>query len=376
VWGRTPLTRKRSQVQTLSRPPPFSQVKALPAPSLEHPLHTWAALGPHAHPRRQARWPFRARPPGAPGSTATTESGRASRPRGQPRDRHRNGASPPAPVRGSAASQARPRGGLASWSVSVERGRRPSTAGQLRDRHLRLADLTCGRPSQRRLRLGRLEPLTEPPGTTWNSTRSGREGAAARCGPHSHRRADAGGAGRDRPDGRAPDGRTPDSGHQTGWTPDGRTPDGLDDRIGRMDTEWWTRTGGGRQSRHPGIPTAATTQLGRRLEARPGRGALGDQQPGQLGRQGHCQRAGPGHRRDQTAAGWHAAVQPAPWRIALLRRCRVERRARRWPSSVMARSSVAGRAASGGATCEGAPVLAPMEAAGQPAGLVLASAVR
>jgi hypothetical protein len=26
-----------------------------------------------------------------------------------------------------------------------------------------------------------------------------------------------------------------------------------------MDTEWWTRTGDGRQSRHPGIPTAATT---------------------------------------------------------------------------------------------------------------------
>jgi hypothetical protein len=49
LWTGFFLTRKRSQVQTLSRPPPFSQVKALLAPSLEHPLHTWAALGPRAH---------------------------------------------------------------------------------------------------------------------------------------------------------------------------------------------------------------------------------------------------------------------------------------------------------------------------------------
>jgi hypothetical protein len=40
-------------------------------------LPAWAALGPHAHPRRHAHWPFRARPPGASGSTTTTHRGRA-----------------------------------------------------------------------------------------------------------------------------------------------------------------------------------------------------------------------------------------------------------------------------------------------------------
>jgi hypothetical protein len=42
------LTRKRPQVQTLSRPPPFSQVTAVSTPSRERSLHAWAALGPHA----------------------------------------------------------------------------------------------------------------------------------------------------------------------------------------------------------------------------------------------------------------------------------------------------------------------------------------
>jgi hypothetical protein len=44
------LTRKRSQVQTLSRPPLFSLVKDLSAPSGQHSLHTAAALRPQAAP--------------------------------------------------------------------------------------------------------------------------------------------------------------------------------------------------------------------------------------------------------------------------------------------------------------------------------------
>jgi hypothetical protein len=78
------LTRKRSQVQTLSRPPPSSQVRALPAVRWSRSLHAWAAAGPHDHPCRQAHRPFRARPFGAQGSTATTDSSRASSPRRRP----------------------------------------------------------------------------------------------------------------------------------------------------------------------------------------------------------------------------------------------------------------------------------------------------
>jgi hypothetical protein len=57
---------ERSQVQTLSRPPAFSQVTALPVPCWERSLPAWAALGPRAHPHRPARWPCRAHPPGRP----------------------------------------------------------------------------------------------------------------------------------------------------------------------------------------------------------------------------------------------------------------------------------------------------------------------
>jgi hypothetical protein len=42
------LTRKRSQVQTLSRPPLFSQVRGLPAPCRPGTPHPWAAVGPRA----------------------------------------------------------------------------------------------------------------------------------------------------------------------------------------------------------------------------------------------------------------------------------------------------------------------------------------
>jgi hypothetical protein len=93
------LTRKRSQVQTLSRPPPFSQLTALPAPSRSRSLPGWAALGPHGHPLPPSSLTLEANPLGASGSTTTTERGRASRPR-------------------SAAGDERPRPGWSPWSVS------------------------------------------------------------------------------------------------------------------------------------------------------------------------------------------------------------------------------------------------------------------
>jgi hypothetical protein len=58
------LTRKRSQVQTLSRPPPFLQVTALPASSRSRSLPGWAALGPRAILAAELVWSFRARPLG------------------------------------------------------------------------------------------------------------------------------------------------------------------------------------------------------------------------------------------------------------------------------------------------------------------------
>jgi hypothetical protein len=173
------LTRKRSQVQTLSRPPPFSQVKALSAASREDPLPGWAALGPRDHPCRQAQRPFRAHPLGPPGSTTTTDSGRASSQdanHAASSGKYRNGALPPAPLPGSAASEVRPHGGLASLVGQPARRRRPSTTRQVRNRHLLL---TYGRPWQRRPHPGRLVPLTEPPGTrqtAGNSTHSGHQG--------------------------------------------------------------------------------------------------------------------------------------------------------------------------------------------------------
>jgi hypothetical protein len=173
------LTRKRSQVQTLSRPPPFSQVKALPAPSLEHPLHTWAALGPRAHPRRQPRWSLRARPLGrqAPRQPRRVV---ALQPRWQPRGGFGNVALQPAPCLAQSPATGRPlrRSGLPGRSAAASR---PSTT-----RPRSAADappLASTRPPQRCPRPGLLGPSTEPLGTgrtTWNSPRSSRDGCPGR----------------------------------------------------------------------------------------------------------------------------------------------------------------------------------------------------
>jgi hypothetical protein len=96
------------------------------------------------------------------------------------------------------------------------------------------------------------------------------------------------------------------AGHRTGWTPDGwTTGPRTTERIGghrTVDTERCTRTGDGRHGRQAGIPTSAT-----RLYCwMPSRSSAGQTPPGAIRnrtaqQKGHCQ--GPGHRRDQSAAG-------------------------------------------------------------------------
>jgi hypothetical protein len=277
------LTRKRSQVQTLSRPPPFSHVKALLAPSLEHPLHTWAALGPRAHPRRQARWPCRARPrrrqaPRQPRNVV------ALQPRWQPRGGCGNVALQPAPLPGAVAGDGRPCGGLAPL---VGRPQPPPRAQprQVRGRRspagLHTTSAAVPHP-------GLPGPSTEPLGrgrTTWNSIRSRHEDCPAvpRCPPNA-----AAGLTRDQTDATA-DGRTPD-----GWTPGpGRMGGHRRGGRGRRRTAW-------QASWHPDhcddAPTAGVPSGSSAGQTPPGRSATGTAR-----QKGHCQ--GPGHRRDQTAVG-------------------------------------------------------------------------
>jgi hypothetical protein len=247
------LTRKRSQVQTLSRPPLFSQVRTSLAPEPASSPPGWAALGPRGIPGRQAHGPSR-----------RVHSGQPARQR--PR---RVVARPAQGSRRRRATQAR--------VVSLV-GQQPSAAGasararpaQVRDPRLpplpdRSATTSAASPASKPPL-----PSTEPLGYAASHAEpnhSSREGPADRRfqGP---RRADRRRDGRHRTDGRTTD----------GWTPDGRTPDGrtgrsrtdtrradtgrLDTRrldarradTGRLDTgrpdeepawadtQWWTRT--------------------------------------------------------------------------------------------------------------------------------------
>jgi hypothetical protein len=121
--GRT-LIRMRSQVQVLAGPPPSSQVRALPAASRARSLLAWAALGPHADPRRHVQWPLRGRPPGRQARrrppTVVAYPARGRQPRGGvatarcslhpcPPRRRRDGLCTPA---------------WPAWSLSGKRGRR------------------------------------------------------------------------------------------------------------------------------------------------------------------------------------------------------------------------------------------------------------
>jgi hypothetical protein len=69
------LTRKRSQVQTLSRPPLFSLVKALSAPGGQRSSSAAAALRPQAAPHR-TKWASGAGRHGTTTSPPTTQRGR------------------------------------------------------------------------------------------------------------------------------------------------------------------------------------------------------------------------------------------------------------------------------------------------------------
>jgi hypothetical protein len=140
-------------------------------------------------------------------------------------------------------------------------------------------------------------------------------------------------------DGWTPDGWTPDgldtgrTGHQRGWTLDGWTV-GPGRRNRCVDTTWWTRTGDRRHGRRPGLVDHGgnARPLDGGWTLRRAVAVWATNQPGQLG--SRTTGTGPA-----TAAivscRCYSAVQLAPRRTAVLGRLRVERRARRWPSSVM-----------------------------------------
>ncbi len=121
------LTRKRSQVQTLSRPPLFSQVRALRAPRRSGPLPAWAAVGPRALLAVEPNGPRRAGETRLPAITTTT---------------HRSHHLRFSPRRGRPPSQ-----------QHCGRSRRPSAShdsGQVRGRHLpwpSTASARCDRAS-------------------------------------------------------------------------------------------------------------------------------------------------------------------------------------------------------------------------------------
>jgi hypothetical protein len=164
----------------------------LPAPSRSRSLPGWAAVGPRGHPLPLSSLTLKANPFGASGSTTTTESGRASRPR-------------------AAAGDERPRPGWSPWSVSSrarpapqpERNpvqvRDPRAARSPRSTH-DLRSVACVQASSA------VDGATRGPGRP-HGTRStpvvkAPAGPACSQGP---RRADPGRDRRHRTDGRTPD---------------------------------------------------------------------------------------------------------------------------------------------------------------------------
>jgi hypothetical protein len=123
------LTRKRSQVQTLSRPPHESAGQSVVDPELVS-LTSWLGrAGAAPHPHRRARWPLPGPSTGPSGSTTTTERSCApSEAASQPRCR--NALGPALPCLAQPAASGDPHAGLASpGRAAVEQGRslRPST---------------------------------------------------------------------------------------------------------------------------------------------------------------------------------------------------------------------------------------------------------
>jgi hypothetical protein len=243
--------------------------------SRERLLPGWAALGPRAHPRWQARWPVRA-----------VHAGRQAPPRPRTVVAH--------PARTAATRQVRQRRAAARSPALAQ----PPPTG---DPRAGLASLVSGRvrppPRSEHTRPGprptfpgglrttsAASPASSPPRAVDQAARG--RGRLHRTRPVPvvkvalpHRRgpnATAGltcgetvGTGQDRTDSQADtrqlDGPIPDeepddralegldtgrTGQQTAGPPDGRIPD---DGTGRVDTAWWTPTGDRQHGRHPGI---------------------------------------------------------------------------------------------------------------------------
>jgi hypothetical protein len=267
----------------------------LSAPSRSPSLPCWAALGPRAHPRRRARWSFRARPLGR-----------------QARQRPRRVVARPGPSHPPATSDPQAQTGLPARSAA-ERGRRltpsatrpRSATGTLPYRSTHdLCGVACVQASAAvdgaaRAR-GRPHGTRPTPAVKALPDRRGQ-------GP---RRADPGRDGRHRTDGRTPDGWTPDgadagradAGRADRPILDGRTrrPDTRGSDTGRLDTRTGRgtgpgghpmvdRTGSGRYGGHLGLPDYGdalrrdTAQKLRRTAA-----AWGGQQRGQLRRRRPC----------------------------------------------------------------------------------------
>jgi hypothetical protein len=261
----------------------------------------------------------------ASGSTTTTERGRAPAKMAATR-RVRERRTSASTLPGAVASEGAPlrRSGLPGWSAAAS----PPEHNPARS----AADappLASTRPPQRCPYPGRLGPSTEPLGGTDPGPHGTRFVPGVKVAPpyRGVPKRHAGLRGTNGCDGRTDGHQT--AGHRTGWTPDGldtRQPDrGTGDKgarcpdtgrldTGRLDTwtpddgtDWWTPNGGrGRRrtawqaSWHP---TSATTPLPLwcGLEVLPSRRRLGRSATGTAQQKRHCQ--GPGHRRDQTAAG-------------------------------------------------------------------------
>jgi hypothetical protein len=191
------LTRKRSQVQTLSRPPLFSQVTAPSGPSRARSL----LAGP--------RW---GRTPSAP-STSLALPGPSTGPSGSTTTTERGHA--PGKVPATPRGRQRPATLTPSWPPrrpAVEHGRslcpsptRPGPRPPLPHR-----PTTTASPPP-----GRLGPSTKPLGTRRPpATRSvpAARLPAPRRDPHGHRRAATDEKGTGRTDTSRPDGWTPDDG--------------------------------------------------------------------------------------------------------------------------------------------------------------------
>jgi hypothetical protein len=180
------LTRKRSQVQTLSRPPPFLQVTALPASSRSRSLPGWAALGPRAILPAERVWSLQARPfghsaPHRPRSVVAAP-GRMAAPHGAVRQ-HR------APASSPARAQSLAMGALPAVWPAWSAGR--SLSPKHHPAQVRRPTLPRRPPHDLRRRCPHLcliGPSTEPPGTGSdhrNSTRSSRDRCPAVPGvPH------------------------------------------------------------------------------------------------------------------------------------------------------------------------------------------------